>query len=109
MKKRYPVIILLLTISISAFGQISHGGKPASFELANLKSSIAEFVTPAVDYKQMLKEDLETGRVKRPFRYGKVHDVSLNPENSGTWQTLSSGDRIWQLKIKSTEAYSISL
>ena len=59
MKKRYPVIILLFAISISAFGQISHGGKPASFEHANLKAGIAEYVAPEADYKQMLKEDLD--------------------------------------------------
>ncbi len=108
MKKRYPVIILLFAISISAFGQISHGGKPASFEHANLKAGIAEYLAPEADYKQMLKEDLEVGRGK-PFRYGKVHNVNLSPENSGTWMTLDNGDKIWRLRIKSTGAYSLSL
>jgi hypothetical protein len=110
MKKRYLVIILLLVVGLTAVGQISHGGKPYSFSIEEtvLKASIAEFVTSEVDYMQMLKEDVEAGRSK-PFRYGKVHDVQLHPQNSGTWKTLANGDKIWRLKIKSNGAYSLSL
>ncbi len=101
-------VLLLLIFGISTIAQISHGGKPASFEQTSLKTSIAEYKTPAFDYQKMLKEDLEAGKGK-PFRYGKVHDVNLNPENSGSWQTLANGKKIWRLKIKSLGAYSLSL
>ena len=36
-------------------------------------------------------------------------DVDLGLLNSGTWEELPNGDRIWKLKISSPEAYSINL
>ena len=36
-------------------------------------------------------------------------DVDFGLLNSGTWEELPNGDRIWKLKISSPEAYSINL
>ena len=36
-------------------------------------------------------------------------EVDLGLLNSGTWEELPNGDRIWKLKISSPEAYSINL
>ena len=102
------ILLAFFGISLSLKGQISYGGTPYSFKTQNLKKSIAEYSTPNFDYQQMRIEDERAGRGK-PYRYGKEHKVILNPENSGTWQTLANGDKIWQLKIKSSKAYSVSL
>jgi hypothetical protein len=37
------------------------------------------------------------------------HDVSLNLNNSGTWETLGNGDRIWRLRVETPGSYSIML
>ena len=105
--------ILILSISIlfclpNISAQISHGGKPLSFENSSLKS-IPVFNTPRVNYQQMIREDGEiTGKAK-PFRFGKTHDVLLNPENYGVWQELPSGEKVWRLKIRSEKAFAIGL
>ncbi|RLD74963.1 MAG: hypothetical protein DRJ10_16150, partial [Bacteroidetes bacterium] len=98
--------ILFCITNISA--QISHGGQPLSFEHSGLKS-ISVFNTPLYDYQQMIKEDEETSGKVKPFRFGKTHNVSLSPENSGVWQNLANGEKVWRLKIRSKNAFSIGL
>ena len=88
--------------------QISEGGIPPSFS-RSLKSSIPVVVMERVDVANMVaKEQAEDGK-DVPFRFGWPFDVSLNPENSGIWENLPDGGRIWRLKVKSEGAYSINL
>jgi len=92
MKKIFLGLFVLLFGS-ALYGQISQGGEPLSFKYPQLKSGIATFQTPDFDYGKMIIEDNQSGNDK-PFRYGKEHKVSLNPENSGTWQIAGNGDKI---------------
>ncbi|OQX98446.1 MAG: hypothetical protein B6I20_11070 [Bacteroidetes bacterium 4572_117] len=101
----FSLSILFSVINISA--QINYGGKPLSFGNKNLKS-IPVFYTPKVNYQQMIQEDEEAGNTK-PFRFGKTHKALLNPENSGVWFELPTGERIWRLQIKSENAYAVGL
>ncbi|MEN8121487.1 MAG: T9SS type A sorting domain-containing protein [Bacteroidota bacterium] len=103
----FSLTIFLSLINMSA--QISHGGKPLSFENPSLKSSPV-FNTPLFDYQQMIREDDEqNGNATKPFRYGKTHDVLLNPENSGVWQELPSGEKVWRLHVRSEKAFAVGL
>lgn len=99
-------------IGLPASAQISEGGIPLSFNLSELKTSNIKPQTvsmPAVNHKQMLYEDsLEAVNKTVPLRFGKDMDVNLNTDNSGTWQTVSNGDRIWRLGIRSDGAYSLN-
>ena len=108
MKRPYIILIIL----IFCFGnilnaQISHGGEPLSFKQSVSKSATV-FNTPSFDYQQLLLEDNADSRTK-PYRYGKLHEVNLSPDSSGTWNTNSNGLRIWQIKIHSEKAYSLGL
>lgn len=42
-------------------------------------------------------------------RFAKVYDLDINPENSGTWTTLTSGRKIWRVGIESAGAYSVNV
>lgn len=106
-KKLFIFLVLILFESWNLYSQISHGGTPLSFNQPSLKS-LAVFYTPSFDYEKMLQEDRQVGRAK-PFRYGKNHEVNLNPENSGSWNNLADGNKVWQLRINSSGAYSIGL
>ena len=44
-----------------------------------------------------------------PYRFGIEHQVNLNLRNSGEWQDLPNGDRLWRLAIVSSKAQSINL
>ncbi|RLD77174.1 MAG: serine protease, partial [Bacteroidetes bacterium] len=109
MNLKAPILYLSILFSLTNISaQISHGGKPLSFEHKGLKS-ISVFNTPLHNYQQMLREDEDNKGNTKPFRYGKVHDVELSPENSGVWQQLASGEKVWQLKIQSKDAFAIGL
>lgn len=91
-------------------GQLSQGGMP--IQIQKLKSIVSDdlIVMPAVDNEQMrqanaLKQE-QSGL--KPFRFAHPFDVSLTPMNSGKW--YSDGEvMVWQLRIRSAEAYSINL
>lgn len=105
---------LFWLIAFSCFGfvaqaQVSAGGTPVSFTKTFLGESVPVAVMPAVDVATLMMED-ETRNVKgNSFRFGKDMDVNLNLGNSGLWQSLKNGDRVWRLGIKSVNAYSINL
>jgi len=106
-----PIIINILAIIIcvtdSIYAQISEGGKPYSFNHSVL--SVIEVKTmPKVDVEALLRED-ENSSKNEPYRFGYSFDVSYNLKNSGTWQDLPDGSKIWRLGIVSPGAFSINL
>jgi len=104
---------LLITLSIMPIllnGQISQGGAPYSFD-ASLEKQIDQVVLPSVDVDALMAEDELERNDNTPFlpRFGFAHDVNLNSKEHGNWTELDNGDRIWRLKIRSPNAYSINL
>jgi hypothetical protein len=108
--RRYIFLILIIIIAVPVYSQISHGGKPKSFTLEGLKANIDYRIMPEIDVEALLIEDAEDelkGNI--PWRFGKDLEVDLNLNNSGSWETLDNGDRIWRLEITSYGAFSINL
>jgi hypothetical protein len=101
-------LLVVFAFTQSVFAQVSIGGTPYSFE-NSAKSSIAKVTMPGVNVNALMAEDkLEEGK-DIPYRFGHPFDVNYNLKNSGTWETLENGDRLWRLHIKSGNAYSINL
>ena len=102
--------LFCVAVSSVAFSQISQGGKPLSFstkeELAN---NIPMRVMPYVDIDFLKQEDEINTSEAKPFRFGANIDVDINLSNSGLWETLANGDRLWRLAIKSEGALSLNL
>ncbi|MGD2035313.1 MAG: choice-of-anchor J domain-containing protein [Bacteroidales bacterium] len=109
-----PLLGLAMSVSfmcdISA--QISQGGTPPSFKTMK-KSTLQEIEyvkMPSVDVNALKAEDIYNDKFKdQPWRFGKEIYVDYNPENSGTWDVLEDGSRIWRLGITSKGALSINL
>jgi PKD repeat protein len=93
--------------------QISQGGTPYTFsdpEFATVKSYVPLVQMPNVDVDALRQEDLINDHNKEiPWRFGQNIDVQLNMQNSGVWDTLANGDKIWRLRILSPGATSINL
>ena len=92
--------------------QISQGGTPPSFDkAAMLKSSVDvnRAIMPALDIDRLLEEDEADRGAEVPFRFGYPFEVDYNLDNSGDWETLSDGSRLWRLRINAPGAYSINL
>ena len=102
--KKLFIILLLINVVIS---QVSQGGNPKSFNL-NLRSNINEKVMDYIDVEALIQEDKQADK-EIPFRFGYDIPVNINLENSGTWDLLDDGSRIWRIKIKSEDAFSINL
>ena len=93
--------------------QIETKQEPISFQRKEMQKSAREIdllEMAAVDVKRLLKEDKKQEQAgKLPYRFGKKIEVDVSLQNAGTWQTLSSGDRFWRLKIRSRGVLSINL
>ena len=102
-------MFFLLFAATTSFAQISEGGMPPSFFNNSLKNTVAIEKMSRVNTDSLIKADAAETETNRPFRFGYALKVNLNLENSGTWETLETGDKLWRLKIHSEDAYSINL
>ncbi len=103
------IIVVVILTGNSGYCQISRGGVPQSFSRTGLSDSVLIASMPAVNVDSLLAEDTMEEDKAMPFRFGYAIDVDLGLQNSGRWETLSDGDKIWRLKIYSEGAFSINL
>lgn len=84
--------------------QISEGGTPyfASKSVAE-SYSIPKISMPPINLEKRKQEGNE-----KPYQFAYAHKVNINPNNSGTWHTLSNGDKYWVLEIESKGAKSLN-
>ena len=104
------IIILLFVLPIAATGQISRGGIPIQIQKQKSASLLTDLVVmPAVDNLKMRRlYSIADENMLKPFRFAHSFDVSLNPNNSGTWYNTTQVN-VWQLRIRSSGAYSLNL
>lgn len=111
MKRSFLISLLLLSLTVfatPALAQLSAGGTPPSFEL-NLRNDIETVIMPAIDVDSLeALEEIEYAR-GLPYRFGAPFDVNYSLENSGTWDVLPDGSKIWRLKIIAPLAYTMNL
>ncbi len=101
-------IILCFAITGPLMAQISSGGTPISFTKA-VRADIHAVTMPPVDVAALLAEDsIEQGK-GIPYRFGFPFEVNYDLDNSGTWEDLNDGGRLWRLRIECPGAYSINL
>lgn len=119
MKKNYHFAGIIFTINIlmalflfspeNVTAQINAGGQPMS-SLVQLNSELTTVTMPEIDTDQLLAEDKITeAAMDMPFRFGYNFDVNYDLQNSGVWEVLSDGSRVWRLAIRSADAVSINL
>ena len=110
--KPYRILGIILTITAlaagAAYSQISLPATPVSFD-KSLSTSAPTVTTSSVDVAAMLAEDEIEEAEGLPFRFGAPFDVDYTPDNSGQWEELDDGGRVWRLRISSPGAYSINL
>jgi PKD repeat protein len=103
------VSIALLLLGSNAFSQQSYGGLPISFTNKNLSTEIDNIViTPPNMEVVMAEADLfeKNGQI---YKIAELIPTSISIENSGTWETLEDGTKIWRLQISSRGAKGLAL
>lgn len=107
------VAAIALSVCFSdLIAQISEGGIPPSFKIKTKTTlkALEQVKMPRIDVEALRAEDVYNDQIKdQPWRFGEDLYVNYNPENSGVWDVLDNGDRIWRLKILSKGALSINL
>lgn len=103
----FPVFMILLFLTFSLQGQVSIPKNPRSFQ-KSLNSRVPAKVMPPVNVAALRAEDKINDKLNVPYRFAKAIMVSYNLENSGEWEELEDGSRIWRLKIASRGAKSLN-
>ncbi|MCD4788448.1 MAG: PKD domain-containing protein [Bacteroidales bacterium] len=101
MKTNY-FLSLLITLSLFTFtgySQISQGGTPLSFSSNILSESFEVIDLPAPDITQFQAEDEDNDKNNFPQRIATNVPVFINIHNSGNWENLKTGGRIWRVKF----------
>lgn len=103
--------IVLILLSLNGWAQLSTNEPPLSFtQRVGLLSEVEEkVITELPSMEEIQKEDLQDSLNGMPPRFGYRMPVEWNTENSGTWETLPDGGRMWRLVIYSPNALSINL
>lgn len=109
-KRRNVLLFIgLLWSFFSVNGQISHVGGLTPWN-TDLNDNIPKTVVAATNIDQCKQEDLVTDQHKDiAWRFGVELPVSANLDNSGVWEVLDNGDRLWRLALGSPGALSINL
>jgi len=106
------IIMIVFVLSLSSskiLSQINAGGEPMS-SMISLESNFSTEVMPSIDIQKLIEEDKALANVPdMPLRYGINFDVNYNLNNSGTWESLPDGSKVWRLGIRSKDAVSINL
>lgn len=110
-KLKFTFVFVLFLVAYALRAQLSAGGTPVSFLYPSLAERVAPSVKmPPVDEAALRKEDAANALLlEKPFRFGKELTVQLNPDNSGAWELLPGGDKLWRVGIESAGARTINL
>ena len=104
------IAILLLMFSSTLSAQISQGGIPYSFtnsiQFQNKTSATITLQNP--DLNVLAAEDA-VNDPRQKYKVGVNLPVNLNVNNSGKWQNLPNGGRLWRLVVHSDDAMALGL
>jgi hypothetical protein len=107
----FPFLAFFLTIaSFSAFSQVDRGGVPRSFQPQFLQKSQLQVteVTPP-DLVSIQKEDNEAVRLEKSYRVGVEVPVNFSMNNTGQWDDIQGGGRIWRLTLSCKGSQGIGI
>ncbi|MCZ6597337.1 MAG: IPT/TIG domain-containing protein, partial [Planctomycetota bacterium] len=99
-------LIAAVVLQGRAGAQLTAGGTPPSL-IHSLAAEVPTVDLEPLDVETLLAEDALAGK-NEPFRFGDVIDVELGLDDSGVWETLPDGGRVWRLRIRSDGAFSLS-
>jgi PKD repeat protein len=104
------VVLIVGSVSFSAFSQVERGGVPRSFQFQQIqKSQLQPIEVAAPDMLSIQKEDYEDSRLEKSYRIGVEVPISISTSNSGQWDYIPGGGRIWRVTLSCNGAQAIGL
>ncbi|ASZ10266.1 pre-peptidase C-terminal domain-containing protein [Chitinophaga pendula] len=108
MKARLLLFAAALLAAPILKAQVSQGGRPLSFSRTSAVP-VATKTVAALSLRTIQEEDAHNEKQGLPLRIGIIVPTDYSLQNSGTWETLANGDRIWRLRIAVQGALATSL
>jgi lysyl endopeptidase len=106
MKK--SILLLFLFVFSGLLAQVTNQGEPLSWKLNQLRN-VTPVLMDEIDLGALMAEDqVNDAQWDVPWRFGTEILVDLNTNNSGVWDVLENGDRIWRLNILSPGANTLN-
>lgn len=109
MKKFVITLSLFSFIYLNGLTQESEGGIPPSFSANQLTENFEVINLPAPDISQFLPEDVENDNNNFPQRIATNVDVYIDIHNSGNWENLETGGKIWRVKLICEDALALNV
>jgi PKD repeat protein len=107
--KKYFIFICIWSLWVYAIGQPNIGGKPFSFTSNSLSENFDKVVFQSPDKNLIQWNDSVNDKNGTLRKVGVSILVNLNLKNSGSWEVLPNGDRIWRLQIQAADALALGL
>lgn len=100
-----PFIFLL---SHATYSQINKGGSPPSFIRQGLKTEVQLMNISSIEMMERINNTYDKSDLN-PFEIGYTINTNFNLMNSGEWENLINGDRIWRLSVRSEGAQALNV
>ena len=104
----YIILVLLVCASVLR-AQISQEGVPLSFSMEGLSSDVPVLILEPLSQEVMATVDDPLQQRPGPYRIGKTLRVNVTCDQTGLWETLPDGGKVWRLTIASPGALAVSL
>jgi lysyl endopeptidase len=103
-------LALLLFVTLSAGMALGADAEPAASRWSvRPLAEVARHLAPGLDREALSIEDQDRREQGLPDRFAVPEEVSLTPDDAGTWETLPSGRSLWRLRINSPGVISLNL
>ena len=89
----------LLAFGVASANPVDQEGPTASRYKVLDVNRIDSFVGQPLDLARISEEDQAMDQKGQPPRFAVPEAVSLTPENSGTWEDLGNGLKLWRLRV----------
>ena len=104
--KKLLFLSLILSFSITTYGQVSHGGEPIRWQSADLDFTYERL--PQLDMSVIEAEDAVNDQYKEfGYRFGIERTTSYNTDSDGSW-TEESGRNVWRFGVHAPSAKGVS-
>lgn len=114
MKKSLLILSLLFLGSVSinaqqpALSTKTNLSLNQAFTKPDLQNLIKYEVAPP-DLQKLQQQDAERDRNGFFYRIGVTTTVNFLPQNSGSWEEMPNGDRIWRIRIHASGARALTI
>lgn len=103
-------MLLLCCCLATSWAQTTNIGYPKSWTEKQMPTAIDQRDLPKFDLDVVQQADaINDNSFAGPWRFGYKHLVQYSLQNSGTWQTLNNGGRVWRLGLRSKGALTMNL